>query len=439
MAKKLADLTVDELYDKPRITPTVEKVIKEKDDFSKPNHRYCGKVCRYCHKNMDIKSSLFPDALLKTQIEFKKKPRETESQIDLVILQDSWASKTKFQTGLAMDKVYNNILRQILEGVDPAFASSGRWCVLSTLRCPPVLEDEKISDSDIKRCSPYVLSELERIKPKVILCLGSSSSKVLGCNKSVYTNRGEIVNSRFGPVVHSIHPKSLVMLRQNASGAMWGPDYYSCLEIDVKKAVRIAKEEVQIDFDLLGNIQKIRDNNIRICETLQDVKESVALIHSLPTTDVISFDTETTGLDPFSRDAKILCVQFGWMDAQKTPKAVVIPLWHRENTTIDPNEAWKEVTTVLVSERCKAMHNGKFDIKYIYVTTGIRVINAMFDTMLLLHELNSGIQGNYGLKRAAWDYLYHTGIAGYEDLLPELTKEESEEDGSTEEESTDPN
>lgn len=420
MAKKLIDLTLEELYSREKITPTVEKLIKLKDNFSGANETYCTKVCKYCHKKIVPGATALPDG-----------ERSSTGRIDMVILQDTWASPDTYKPGKTIDRIHNDIISYIIREIDPAFVSAN-WITLSVLKCQPTGKEEKVKDADLKRCSPYVLSELRRMNPKVILCLGTTASKILGCNKSVYSNRGEIVNSEFGPVVHSIHPKSLVMLRQNASGVMWGPDYYSCLKKDIEKAIRIAKGQVTPIFDLRGTIEYYRENRIQVCASIEEVRQAVQAIMELPDYYFISFDTETTGLDPFAADAKLLCIQFGHLveqeDGNQIATAVVIPLWHRENTTIDPDKAWAEVEKVLLSpNKIKISHNGKFDIKYISVTKGIRVVNAMFDTMLMLHEINSGIQGNYGLKRAAWDYMYDSGIAGYEDLLPALTTKPPEE------------
>jgi hypothetical protein len=427
MGRKLSDLTVEELYAKEKITPSVEKLLQQRDDFNTLNNRYCTKVCKYCHKQIEPTQVTLPD---NSKV---KGGGRGDAEVSLVIVQDSWSPPDKYKTSNSVDTLIRNIISHTITEIDRDFAVSGDFTLLSSLKCIPVVIDEKIKDGDIKRCSPYLKSELLRLKPKAILCLGTSSSKVLGCNKSVYTNRGEIVNSIYGPVVHTLHPKSLIMLRQNSSGQMWGPDYYSCFKTDLEKAIRIAKGIVTPEFDLAGAITRYRYNNIEICDSLRQVEVAVQKIMALPETTIISFDTETTGLDPFALDAKLLCIQFGWMEAN-TPKAVVIPLWHRENLTVNPDRAWELVSTILLSNKIKVAHNGKFDIKYIFVTKQLRVHNVVYDTMLLLHELNSGIQGNYSLKKAAWDYLYETGIAGYEDLLPSLTLDkdlELEEDEST--------
>jgi hypothetical protein len=48
--------------------------------------------------------------------------------------------------------------------------------------------------------------------------------------------------------------------------------------------------------------------------------------------------------------------------------------------------------------------------------------------MLMLHALDSGIQGCLSLKTAIWDWAPDLNIGGYEELLPKLTKIKKSED-----------
>jgi hypothetical protein len=125
-----------------------------------------------------------------------------------------------------------------------------------------------------------------------------------------------------------------------------------------------------------------------------------------------------------SEDARLLCIQFGWRDPKtKVIISHVIPLWHRMNTAYNPSVAWKMIAPVLLSKGIKKVfQNGKFDILYIYFTTGVRCQGIELDTMLMLHALSSGEQGCYGLKAAIGDWAVDLGITGYEKLLPSLTK-----------------
>jgi hypothetical protein len=221
------------------------------------------------------------------------------------------------------------------------------------------------------------------------------------------------------------------MIRQNASGAFWGQELYGVILRDFKKAAAMARGELK-PMPLLEAIEFYKRERIRVAESIEDVAEYMGILNSLPENAIISVDTETTGFDGLSPTAKLLCIQFGYRDpVDKQVKALVVPLWHRENTFYSGDEAWEFVKPFLEGNRPKVLHNAKFDILYIWFTTKVRVKNVAFDTLLLLHSLDSGAQNTYSLKTAVWDIVPWTGLGGYEDLLPKLTKtkdlEESEE------------
>jgi DNA polymerase I-like protein with 3'-5' exonuclease and polymerase domains len=211
------------------------------------------------------------------------------------------------------------------------------------------------------------------------------------------------------------------MIRQNASGAFWSSDFHNVIVRDFEKARLIAKGELTVK-DLLESVKFYSENRVKIAKSLKDIDSFVNEINALPENMIISFDTETTSLDPMVKHAKLLCIQFGWRQPGVGEVARVIHLWHRENNSFDPQKAWDKLVPLLTGNRMKCGHNGKFDILYIYFTTGTRVKNLAFDTMLAMHSLDSGTQGCYGLKVAVTDLLPHTGLSGYEGLLPGLTK-----------------
>jgi hypothetical protein len=78
---------------------------------------------------------------------------------------------------------------------------------------------------------------------------------------------------------------------------------------------------------------------------------------------------------------------------------------------------------VLVSDTSKTGHHGQFDLKYVQVTTGVRVVGYVMDTLLLLHSRCSGLQKAYGLKKAVWDEIPESGLGGYDDMLEHLASE----------------
>lgn len=403
---RVADLPLNELYERPKITASVEAAILSKENFSKIKPEYCEKVCKLNCKNFSKVNLL-------------------NSPVDVLIIQDQMSLNGPYDKRPMQQEQKNlSIIKFIC---DQAGLSGLTTRVTSLMKCDPAPENfpkgKAPLATTIMKCRPYLYQEIKDCKPKVIISLSTAVTKVLGLNKHSNTgNRGNVVNTEFGPVVITLHPRVLTMIRQNASGAMWGADYFNIIVRDFEKANDIARNGFNIP-DLETAVKNCKENQIRVATSLDDVYQFMEEIDRLPPSVIISFDTETTGLDPLSPSAKLLCIQFGWRDpVDLKTKAVVIPLWHRENRSYDGNRAWESIENLLVGPRKKVAHNGKFDILYIYHTTGTRVQNTALDTLMVLHSISSGNQGCYGLKAAVHDYLYKSGLGGYEDLLPNLTK-----------------
>jgi DNA polymerase len=73
---------------------------------------------------------------------------------------------------------------------------------------------EKPRAPEIIACKPWLQSEIARIKPRVIVCLGATAAKaLLGNSFSVNRQRGERVESELAPnVVATVHPSSLLRI-----------------------------------------------------------------------------------------------------------------------------------------------------------------------------------------------------------------------------------
>lgn len=419
---KASQLTLEELYSKPKITPSVEKQILIKSDFSQIDTQYCDKVCKLKCKAYD------------------KVPLHAV-EADVLIIQDHQAPRGKYdRRDGQQEEVQKSIINFM---VRKAGLDAYRVRILNLLKCVPNAKDFPMGKSPtattLLKCKPYLWEEIRKANPKVIISLGTATTKALGFKKlSNGRNRGWITTLGKGdfvdtlpdvPVVLTAHPRILSMIRQNAQGSgMWGADYFNVIERDFIKAFDLVSGKYTLK-DINETIQYYKENHITFCKSEEDVRRELAKIQALPPQAVISFDTETNTLDPLQVDAKLLTIQFGYRDPSSGQvKAVVIPLWHRKNDYYDAAAVWPDIASILSSDRGKVAHNGKFDILMIYWTTGCRVRNLKFDTMLLLHSISSGNQGCYGLKAATWDYLWQEGYAGYEDLLPALKDIEPEDD-----------
>lgn len=401
---RLKDMTLDDLYNRPKITKTVLDNIIAKEDFAKINPRYCEAACLLKCNNRE---SVYTD----------------HRPVDIIILQSHDAPPDKWKSSERLERNYGEIIAFLAKKHFP----DASWRRVNVLKCAvdeSNLEGKKeLTQTKITRCSPYALEEIRKSGAKVIISLTTPATKAVGLEKySNYSNRGEIhISPTLDiPVVVTLHPKVTTMIRQNASGQMWGPDYFGALERDFAKAGRLVRGELTLK-DLNESIKEVAEQ-ITVCRDIDEVRHWVNHIMSLPSGTVISWDLETRSLCPWHPQAKILTTQFGYRRPDGKIHAVVIPLWHRANKFYNPDIAWKILEPLLTRGPKKVGHNIKFDIKYTAVTTGVRATNIAFDTMLLLHDINSGLLRNFGLKRAVWDWIPESGLGGYEDLLEEAQK-----------------
>lgn len=421
-ARKVADKPLEELYqlaiDSGKVTPSVRKAIIAKEDFTSIQQRYCEVVCGLCAE--------------------AKRPRQARLQntsVDIAIIQDHNAVADKYKTSEQMEQ----ITRDILGFLATKYFQGLTYSVLGAVKCVPSEKDLRgasLTSTKVTACSAYLMEELRQIKPKVIISLTTNVNKVLGTKLSSTSNRGEFHPTEFGTMVVTLHPKVLTMIRQNASGKAWGPDYLEVIDRDFKKAANIARGELKVVS--LDEALKKASEQIVICRSVEQVREEMGVIKSFPNNKIISFDLETTSLDPWAEHAKIITAQFGYSKADGEIRAVVIPLWHRENVWFNADEAWPYIAEILLSDLPKVGHNIKFDIIYTFVQKQIRVVNAAFDTLLLLHAMNSGLKGNYSLKKGVWDFLPETGLGGYEDKLPALSVPPGDEDDGAEDPADEP-
>ena len=74
--------------------------------------------------------------------------------------------------------------------------------------------------SEIMACRPWLLAEIETVKPKVVLCLGASASKsLLGGTFALMKDHGKLLSTpQADKVMATIHPSALLRARDQQSG-----------------------------------------------------------------------------------------------------------------------------------------------------------------------------------------------------------------------------
>jgi uracil-DNA glycosylase len=71
---------------------------------------------------------------------------------------------------------------------------------------------KKPNASEIAACRPWIDAEIERIRPKAIICLGATAAQALiGRAFRVSRDRGKLISSKLAPLVTAtVHPSSIL-------------------------------------------------------------------------------------------------------------------------------------------------------------------------------------------------------------------------------------
>ncbi len=74
--------------------------------------------------------------------------------------------------------------------------------------------------SEISACRPWLLAEIDAVRPKIILCLGASASKsLLGGTFALMRDHGKILSTPYADqVVATIHPSAVLRARDQQTG-----------------------------------------------------------------------------------------------------------------------------------------------------------------------------------------------------------------------------
>lgn len=222
-------------------------------------------------------------------------------------------------------------------------------------------------------CIPRLRKEIKKVNPSLIIPLGglaleyvTSILNLKGCEllqlarkeplTSIMAVRGYVLRTTDGCVIFPlIHPASILRQREREF-------LYMC---DVQKLYRV----------LTGNYQESQSTYF-VVNTLWDLEEVTRMVEELPENELLAFDVETTGVDPFSD--RVLCLSISFKDYV----GVVIPF---DDPVVRP------FVERILSSRCRKVgQNIKFDLEFLY-QCGFTVNNLYFDTMLGQHVLNENI------------------------------------------------
>lgn len=153
--------------------------------------------------------------------------------------------------------------------------------------------DHKPSNGEIKACRFYNDKEISAVKPKFIILMGATALKSVLNEKGITEKHGSIIERDGITYLPTFHP----------AAALHEPRRMPDLNEDFKKFVRHIRGKPEEKHEL--NIIEVKDED-SLLDCIRDIQRNKC----------VSYDLETTGLDPRADDAAINTLQIGTKTAQ---------------------------------------------------------------------------------------------------------------------------
>lgn len=254
--------------------------------------------------------------------------------------------------------------------------------------------------SEIKACKPYWQEDLEKIKPKYVLLLGSVALKAVLGKAKITELHGTVVEKdgiKYFPVYH---PN--IAIRDPRKSGFFETDIRGFVELITKGEL---KSEHELNFSIVNSMEYLH-----------------AMIDTITKSTAVAFDIETNGLDRFAEDAQINIMGMATNYKENRQWIIFLDDW---NPQIVKKILQLIVKAIKSTRRKKEViaQNGKFDNLWLDTHFGVK-LPLSFDTMLAAHLIDENnptglksIARRY-LKAKPWDVDENTkkGLASRKDL-----------------------
>lgn len=213
-----------------------------------------------------------------------------------------------------------------------------------------------------KACRPYLLEQIRKQKPKVIIPLGANAAK------QVQGRAVKITKVRGQPVAHEEFKNTAVLPMLNPMQVVMYPQHEPTFAADFATLGRLTDN----DYDVQATGEVMTGDY----EFIDDLE---FLIKEKP--NIIGFDTENTGLRWYEHGAKILTMQF----CIEPGKAFLLPWDHPDapQTSRAKARLKKQLRQLLCRPKTDVVgQNLSYDAAWVYAQTGIR-FRVGGDTLML--------------------------------------------------------
>lgn len=260
----------------------------------------------------------------------------------------------------------------------------------------------EINSEIVERCSAYARNFIDLQKPDVILAMGTDAYRAVGLRGAVKGRRGttDVFRDRNGREVP-------VVCTFDVSTVNKSPGLVNVFVSDFKKALDICAGTGHQAAPVVHTPMTAPEILHKLESLYNGIDKSKA--QHFP----VAFDTETTSLQPYVKEDRIIAMSFSWAPN----KGLAFPYDHKGIPFTDEERSQIREAAERVLNHPKVlliMANGSFDMRYLWAR-GIRCKQQYWDVLLAEHILDEDKKGEYSLKELTRDRL--PGYANYEEEL----------------------
>lgn len=281
------------------------------------------------------------------------------------------------------------------------------------------VSDDKPPKAPTTCCHRHLQASLTEIRPKVIVVFGATAFNALGFGRIKFSGvRGTFKDYTITREDVTEHFKVFVTFSLDAVLAQ--PGIYDDLVRDLRTAFLFAegKQKAEITEDDLIRNYTI-PSTVEEVEAICDHIVNYAHEGCDPDKHLIGGDTETSALEMYDPDAKMIAASFAWEPGYATAILVDHPRAHwTEEELVRVRAA---VRRVWECPKPKVLHNEKFDRQVVEGRYGWTLENVVWDTMCGEHLIEEDKKGQYGLKVLTRTRL--PKYAGYDDKVDEIRQQ----------------
>ena len=255
------------------------------------------------------------------------------------------------KAGFLLDDIFDDF------GMDRA-----DYRITNSVRCRPP-NNRTPTKREIRECNYWLMNEIDRVKPEFVILFGNAALESITGEKGITKKSGTPIEKDGITYFPVLHPAS----------ALHDPRNLPKIRHGIKTFRDLVKRGGMFEEDGL-NHRIVTDKNLK--QALKDIRTNI----------VVSFDSETSGLNPWLPGSWITSLGVGTKKYQWC-----FPLNHRLSPIFNKFKAQvrlvKKIAEAANQCHIRVAQNGKFDTLQLYVHYRVWIA-CTFDTMLAHYNLD---------------------------------------------------